>query len=363
MPYMAVKLDLKYLDEQGYFEGYAARFNNVDLGGDVIERGAFKKTLNDRLQSGKPIRVFWNHDTSKMPIGVVEEAYEDEMGLYVKGKLDIEYDPNAQLVYRKLKGGRVDGMSIGYETIKEAWEGGIRKLKEIKLWEISFVNFPMNPGAQVTAIKAVVPFQDLPLASEDRSWDADAARARVAKWASSDGSGDKDKIDWGKYRKAFVWYDAKNAENFGAYKLPIADVIDGKLMAVPRAIFAAAAAIQGARGGVNIPDSDIPAIKRHLERYYREMEKEPPWAEKHSDLDMLLYAVIGAAHEIKAGRVLSAANSALVEQAIQALQALLAASEPDKSTQDDKEPPDSGKSDNCLLDDAINELKKLLEVA
>src|SRR5690606_32361444 len=117
----------------------------------------------------------------------------------------------------------------------------------------------------------------------------------------------------------------------------IADVIDGRLMAVPRAIFAAAAVIQGARGGVNIPDSDIPAIKRHLERYYRKMEKEPPWAEKHSDLNMLLYAVIGASSEIKAGRVLSAANRSLVEQAIQALQALLAASEPsDDDTQKDK---------------------------
>lgn len=349
------KFDVKSIDEQGIFEGYAAVFGNEDLGGDIIEPGAFKKTL----QENPRMPILWQHDPRE-PIGVTLEAYEDMHGLRVRGQLNLETSRGRE-AYALLKQGALKGLSIGYDAIKEVWEGARRRLKEIRLWEWSLVTFPMNPLAQVTAVKAVVPFQDLPLASEDRAWDADAARARIAKWA---GGPEKENIDWSKYRKAFLWYNSDEPENFGSYKLPIADVIDGKLMAVPRAIFAAAAAIQGARGGVNIPDSDIPAIKRHLERYYRKMEKEPPWAEKRSDMDMLLYAIIGASSEIKAGRVLSAANRSLVEQAIQALQALLAVSEPDKSTQDDKEPPkDAGKSQEHLLDHAIRELKKLLEVA
>jgi HK97 family phage prohead protease len=350
------KFDVKSIDEQGVFEGYAAVFGNEDLGGDIIEPGAFKKTL----QENPRMPILWQHDPRE-PIGVTLEAYEDMHGLRVRGQLNLETSRGRE-AYALLKQGALKGLSIGYDAVKEIWEGSKRRLKEIRLWEWSLVTFPMNPLAQVTAVKGVLPFQDLPLADEDRTWDADAARARVAKWASSDGSGDKDKIDWGKYRKAFVWYNSDEPENFGSYKLPIADVIDGKLMAVPRAIFAAAAAVQGARGGVNIPDSDIPAIKRHLERYYRKMDKEPPWAEKSSEMDMLLYAIIGAASEIKAGRVLSAANRSLVEQAIQALQALLAASEPSDDTPKDKKPPEDGKSHERLLDDAISELRKLLEV-
>jgi len=354
MEKLGLRFEVKQLDEAGVFEGYAAVFGNEDLGGDVIEPGAFKKTLKEN----PTLPILWQHDVRE-PIGVTLEACEDGKGLRVRGQLNLETSRGRE-AYALLKQGALRGLSIGYDTIKEAWHGSVRRLKEVRLWEWSLVTFPMNPKAQITAVKSVVPFQDLPLADEGRAWDADAARARIAKWA---GGTEKENIDWSKYRKAFLWYNSDEPENFGSYKLPIADVIDGKLIAVPRAIFAAAAAVQGARGGVNISDSDIPAVKRHLERYYRKMDREPPWAEKHADLNMLLYAVIGAAHEIKAGRVLSAANSALVEQAIQVLQALLATSEPDKSTQDDKEPPEDGKSDNCLLDDAINELKKLLEVA
>ncbi|HGU6173200.1 TPA: HK97 family phage prohead protease [Escherichia coli] len=345
------KFDVKSIDEQGIFEGYAAVFGNVDLGGDIIEPGAFKKTL----QENPRMPILWQHNPAE-PIGVTLEAYEDGRGLKVKGQLNLETTRGRE-AYALLKQGALKGLSIGYDSVKEAWEGTKRILKEIRLWEWSLVTFPMNPLAQVAEVKAVVPYQDLPLADEGRSWDADAARARVARWA---GGPDKENIDWSKYRKAFLWYNSDEPENFGSYKLPIADVIDGRLMAVPRAIFAAAAAIQGARGGVNIPDSDIPAIKRHLERYYHKMDRKAPWEEKQSDFDMLLYAVIGATHEMKAGRVLSATNRSLVEQAIQALQALLAASEPSDDTPKGSEPPEIKSQE--LLDKSIQELKKLLEV-
>ncbi len=351
MEKLGLRFEVKQLDEAGVFEGYAAVFGNEDLGGDIIEPGAFTKTL----QENPNMPILWQHDPRE-PIGVTLSAVEDGRGLRVRGQLNLETSRGRE-AYALLKQGALKGLSIGYDAVKELWEGTTRRLKEIRLWEWSLVTFPMNLQAQVTAVKAVVPFQDLPLASEDRSWDADAARARVANWA---GGPDKANIDWAKYRKAFLWYNSDEPENFGSYKMPIADIIDGKLMAVPRAIFAAAAAVQGARGGVNISDSDIPAVKRHLERYYRKMDREPPWAEKHADLNMLLYAVIGAAHEIKAGRVLSAANSALVEQAIQALQALLAASEPSDDTPKGSEPPESKTQE--LLDKSIQELKKLLEV-
>lgn len=120
---------------------------------------------------------------------------------------------------------------------------------------------------------AVTAFQDLPLADRDREWDGAAAEDRVRKWAdASDGPN-------GKYRDAHVWYDAEKKENFGAYKLLIADVIDGKLTAVPRGIMSAGAVMQGSRGGVDLPQDDIGRVKSHLAKYYDKMDDTAPWEE------------------------------------------------------------------------------------
>ena len=118
---------------------------------------------------------------------------------------------------------------------------------------------------------SVVRFQDLPLAPRERRWNGSAANNRVRKWAGAD-----DRPN-GRYRKAFVWYDAASQENFGAYKLQIADVIEGKLKAVPRAVMAAGAVMQGARGGIDLPKKEIGKVKSHLARYYDKMGEDPPW--------------------------------------------------------------------------------------
>src|SRR5690606_16951590 len=100
------------------------------------------------------------------------------------------------------------------------------------------------------AVMSVTSFQDLPLADREREWDGDAAEQRVRDWAGAeDGPNEK-------YRDAHVWYDADNKDNFTAYKLLIADVVDGRLKAVPRGVMAAAAVMQGSRGGVDLPDRD-----------------------------------------------------------------------------------------------------------
>lgn len=118
---------------------------------------------------------------------------------------------------------------------------------------------------------AVTSFQDLPLADKDREWDGDAAEERVRRWAKA---GDEPNE---KYRDAFVWYDADKKDNFTAYKLLVADVIDGKLYAVPRGVMAAAAVMQGSRGGVDLPERDRDRVKSHLAKYYRKWGDKAPW--------------------------------------------------------------------------------------
>ena len=117
----------------------------------------------------------------------------------------------------------------------------------------------------------VTRFQDLPLADRDREWDGDAAERRVRDWAGAqDGPN-------AKYRDAHVWSDAERQDNFTAYKLLIADVVDGKLTAVPRGVMAAGNVMQGSRGGVDLPQSDIDRVKSHLARYYAKLGETAPW--------------------------------------------------------------------------------------
>ncbi|GAB7006241.1 hypothetical protein JCM18899A_37140 [Nocardioides sp. AN3] len=119
----------------------------------------------------------------------------------------------------------------------------------------------------------VTTFQDLPLASRDREWDGAAAEKRVRAWTGAEEEPNE------RYRDAHLWYDSDRAGNFTAYKLLYADVVDGKLQAVPRGIMAAAGVLDGARGGVDIPKGDIDRVKSHVKRYYRKMGDEVPWEE------------------------------------------------------------------------------------
>ena len=112
---------------------------------------------------------------------------------------------------------------------------------------------------------AVTSFQDLPLADRDREWDGDAAEKRVREWAGAEDEPND------KYRDAHVWYDADKKDNFTAYKLLVADVVDGRLRAVPRGVMA------GGRGGVDLPSKDADRVKSHLAKYYAKMGDEAPW--------------------------------------------------------------------------------------
>jgi hypothetical protein len=117
----------------------------------------------------------------------------------------------------------------------------------------------------------VTRFADLPLADRSRRWDGAAAEKRVRKWAGAEDAPNA------KYRRAHLWHEAGKDDRFTGYKLLIADVIDGELTAVPRGIIAAAGIVDGARGGLDVPDGDRHRLRNHLARYYQKMGDTPPW--------------------------------------------------------------------------------------
>ena len=148
---LAFKMD-NYDAEQGVFEGYAAVFGNVDEGGDVIEAGAFTKTIAEGMSSRR-IKLLALHQDCNLPIGIPLELREDANGLWVKGK--VSDTVMGRDIKTLLKDGVLTEMSIGYDPVVfDIDESGVRHLKEVRLWEISLVTWAMNPLAVVTDYKA-----------------------------------------------------------------------------------------------------------------------------------------------------------------------------------------------------------------
>jgi len=113
---------------------------------------------------------------------------------------------------------------------------------------------------------ATPPFKDYPL--EDRAWDSTVA---VRRWRERSGSTDAPSAD---YKNGFFWYDTSAPESFGSYKLPFVDIVNGRPAAIRRAIFAANAAMSGARGGVDIPAADRAKVQAHIDKYRKKTTKE-----------------------------------------------------------------------------------------
>ena len=137
--------------EDGTFAGYASLFGNTDLGRDMVMPGAFAASLRRRGTGG--VKMLYQHDPAE-PIGVWEEIREDDRGLWVKGRLSVGV-ARAREVLSLMRDGALDGLSIGYRTVRgrNDRKSGVRQLIEIDLWEISVVTFPMLPEARVEAVK------------------------------------------------------------------------------------------------------------------------------------------------------------------------------------------------------------------
>lgn len=144
-----MRLEIKEITAEGTFEGLLSPYGNVDQGADVVEPGAYAKTLKDQ---GGTRPLLWQHK-SDVPIGQI--TLDDRLdGLWCKGQLLMQL-PEAQKAYLLIKARIVKGLSIGFEAIKDSVEAGIRHLKEIKLYEGSIVTFPMNEMALITSVKGL----------------------------------------------------------------------------------------------------------------------------------------------------------------------------------------------------------------
>ncbi len=155
---LSVPLEVKDLDEDGSFAGYASVFGVVDAYNEVVEPGAFKATLAKHQAEGTMPALLWQHNPYE-PIGAWQDMHEDQHGLASEGQLVLSVQ-RASEARDLLKAKALRGLSIGFVPkkweIDDSDEDGPRliRLTEIDLWETSIVTFPANPAANIESVKA-----------------------------------------------------------------------------------------------------------------------------------------------------------------------------------------------------------------
>ena len=160
MERLTAPIEIKEAKSDGTFTGYAAVFNNVDLGRDVILPGAFTSMKHTR---DGMVRIAMNHDLHRL--AGKARCEQDEHGLRVEGQLTlgVSYVRDA---YELMKTGVLDGLSVGFNipaggaTWEERDSDHVRIIKEAELWEFSLVPFGMNPEALVDTVKAATSIRD-----------------------------------------------------------------------------------------------------------------------------------------------------------------------------------------------------------
>jgi hypothetical protein len=146
-------LELKATSPAGVFTGLLSTYGNTDLGGDVVARGAFTKTL---AETRGRLPLLLAHDGSKQ-LGLVKLT-DSEVGLQAEGVLNMESalarETHGNLLFN-LKHGIASGLSIGYVTVKSTpQKNGTRLLQEVRLKEASYTLTPMNELALISSAKA-----------------------------------------------------------------------------------------------------------------------------------------------------------------------------------------------------------------
>jgi HK97 family phage prohead protease len=146
-------LKLKSIQDGGEFIALAAVYGVEDLQGDVIEKGAFTRAIDQQPAAGYPL--LWSH-RQDVPIGLAMLT-DSERGPIVNGTID-RTDPEGEIAYQRAKKGVVRGVSIGFTIPNPAavkYKGTTRHISELKLHELSLVAIPAQEGAQILSVKTL----------------------------------------------------------------------------------------------------------------------------------------------------------------------------------------------------------------
>lgn len=329
-----LKFEIKSVDEEtGIIEGYGATFSDKpDSYNDIIDPGAFTKTLKEQKDS---IVSLFNHNIME-PIGLPELS-QDKNGLWAKIHLVMEVQ-KARDVLALARAGVIKRMSIGYDTVKSDFIGGVRHLKEIRLYDVSPVVFAANPEATIMSVKDVSTLSNEDLTSLERSAleemkkrvEAEEERMELKPYPHEHSCRLRDPGDFqpNSFRRITRQHDSKEY-----------DIILGKLKG---------------------EDSMTPQAFRYNKDTWDESDARSHCTE-HDGIKFepatQKQDTPSEEKEEKAGRVLSSASMGKVRSALEALQALLEAAEGEQEPEKSTPYPEGESYEAAELDAVIAELK------
>lgn len=292
--------------------GYASTFD-VDSRGDQITKEALIAAQHDYDEYNT---VLFNHDHDR-PIGKVIDTVVDDVGLLIK----VVLSKTEKEIWTKVKEGIISKFSVAGRILEEIQtENGIYQITKLRFHEVSLVSVPANKKAEAVddyitksqkdndmnitnKLKEIAKTRTAKEIKENIHLLVDTLEAGIintdehikqssiadifAEWtttekneiaiyASSDGSGDIDKIDWTKYKECFAWCDPDNVKSFDGYKLQHHTVKDGKLVVVWKGVADAMTELLGVTGKVSIPEKDVETCYEHLAQHYGQFDKKVP---------------------------------------------------------------------------------------
>jgi len=255
----------------------------------LFDRSLSSGKVNDALRLAPAMKSLWSKDFSKILKGIEDASLKKELEAIPAriSKRRVEWDPHQKTFMMNQKGITVPldrkdipaFMAKGIEAPRKTMIGWDPAAPDGSLVVVDAEKFLRSEQGTVAETKGASGKTSWPLADEDSAWDKGAAHKRIMEWAGGDDP------DWGKVKTVHFWFDDEKADTWGGYKLPFCDN-DSGIKAIPKAIYSVAGAIGGARAPLDIPDEDIPAIKKKVEAYYHKLDKKAPWEDEEKEDDI-----------------------------------------------------------------------------
>lgn len=302
---------------------------------ETFIRGCFAKSIRERVLNprGSRVRVTDAHDwTCEATLGTVRSAREEDRGLWISSAFSSTED--AQEVRVKMQEGHLDEFSIEFRSVNEActklndmsMDGALksalhdrmkememdpetmmlRAIKEAVFWGVSVVPYSSQGEGTLLEVRGLQPYQALALAPAETPWDPAEARRRVASWAMGEGIGGG--VNWARFRRAFLAEDPERRGVPEGYDYQVADIVDGQLRLIPRALMRAAARLVRE---TSLDARSKRALQAHMDRYFDQIQIRAPW---HGLLDSLVL-------EVRSGVPLSEEHKPLAREALAVLTA------------------------------------------
>lgn len=275
---------------KGEIIGYGITYGNKDRVNDIILKGALQESIED-FNVGVSIKYLFEHKDALELNGNIDSIQDDNAGAIIKATISEFAKTKLPMHFKRIVeafNSRKAFLSIGYgimdayvirngnkvyiykdgmnleSVVGKRLPSETRYLEKIKAEEFSFTTNPANMQAKILDLKNInIPKYPVELSSE---WNSELANQRWREYSNSTEAPSE------MYKKAFLYYNQQEPNNFGSYHLQVVDIINGEPMINQNAVIAVYQVMQGARGGLKVvPSSEIPKLIAVVKELYQKI--------------------------------------------------------------------------------------------